>query len=108
MDILNFVRNQGWQPPVQDAFGEAVAHRFENFTGEQRASFLNHLLQAAPGGLANDLLGRFGGRKHATPEESESVQPEEVRKLVAEAGKIDPSFAGRVKQFFAGNGKSPG
>ncbi len=82
-------------------FGEMVSHLFGQSSGDQKAGLLNHLLSITPGGLAQDVLGVFGGKRQLTPEEAQQVPPEKVQQLAAKAHDQDPSVVDRVSEFYS-------
>lgn len=82
-------------------FGEMVSHLFGHSSGEQKAGFLNQLLSITPGGLADEVLGMFGGKRQLTPEEAQQVPPEKVQQLAAKAHDQDPSVVDHVSEFYS-------
>jgi hypothetical protein len=81
------------------SFPEMVAGLFRNSNAEQRAGLLNRLLGAAgPGALAG-ILG--SGNRQVTPEQADSVPPEQVQQAAAEAQQRNPSIIDDVSSFYA-------
>lgn len=69
------------------AFGQMVSQLFSQSNGELRA------------GLLNRLMGSIG--PGVTPEQAQSVPPETVQQIAAQAEKKDPSIVHSISDFYA-------
>jgi hypothetical protein len=90
------------------AFGSMVSSLFNQSNGDQKAGMLNQLIasvgpstlaQLAGGGMLASLLG--GGATHVTPEQAQSISPEQVQQLADHAKQADPSIVDKASEFYA-------
>jgi len=90
-------------------FGQMVGQLFGNSDPQQRAGVLNQLLGAlgpgmlgaGVGGSLGELLRRLGGGSTVTPEQAESITPEQVQEVAHRAEQQHPGIVDKVSDFYA-------
>lgn len=91
-------------PPMEQMMGRL----FEHSNPEQRAGFLNHMLDglgpsalSMMGGSAADLVRRAARSRTAiTPDEAQNVPPQDVE-AIGQAARNNPSLLQRAAQFYS-------
>lgn len=91
-------------PPME----QMMSRLFEHSNAEQRAGFLNHMLDglgsgalATMGGSAADLVRRAARTRSAIiPDEAQDVPPQDVE-AIGRVARDDPSLLQRAARFYA-------
>jgi hypothetical protein len=93
-------------------FAQIVGNLFNNSSPEQRASVLNHIVQAlgpaaagaGAGGILSQILGGAApatGAPSITPEQASQVSAADVTKLATHAEQHNPSIVDTLGSFYA-------
>jgi hypothetical protein len=105
-DGLSHAFSSDQTPP----FEQMVSGLFDRSTPDQKAGFVNHLLQVlGPAGFAQALSAAgIGGGAQApasggtlTPQQAEQLSPESVQVLAQQAAAKDPSIIDKAASFYA-------
>jgi hypothetical protein len=95
-DGLSHAFNSDQTPP----FEQMVSSLFGQSTPEQKAGFVNHLLEVlGPAGFAQALSA--AGMGHLTPQQAGQIPPETMQVLAQQAAAKDPSIVDRAASFYA-------